>query len=180
MAADRPQHNAQANAELLQAALDSNIQGINRAVAMGADVDFTDAQGRFALSVAAAQHDMEVLDRLLQLNANPNTRGADGHTALYAAAALGHEDIVRRLLTWHMTDTEDMGDAAVLAERQGNLKLCARILAHLNREYSSCWRCAGYPTKVHAGALHASTGTLQETFSRVQGIQLRNHIAYVV
>jgi hypothetical protein len=172
MAPDRLQQNAQANTDLLQAALDSNIEGINTAAALGADVNFVDAQGRFALYMSAAQHDMEIIDRLLQLNANTNTRGADGHTALYAAAAQGHEDIVRRLLTWGMTDAVDMGEAAVLAAQQGNLKLCARILAHLCRECSSCWRCAGMAQQSACCCPTCQQCTMQYTVSGMQYMHL--------
>lgn len=135
MAADVIHQNAQANADLLQAALDSNTQGIRSAVALGADINHTDSQGRFALRIAAAKQDIRAVDCLLQLRADPNHRGADGHTALHAAAAQGHENVVKKLLTWGFTDTDGLSEAAVLAERQGNIKLCACLLKHLAGEW---------------------------------------------
>ena len=81
-----------------RAASAGDIDGLNGALAAGADVNARDGRGRTALMHAADKGYVPLVERLLSAKADPNLRGADGATALFVAAVHGHTEVVALLM----------------------------------------------------------------------------------
>ncbi len=81
-----------------RAARAGNIDGLNAALAAGADPNARDARGRTALMHAADKGYTLLVGPLLAAGADPNLRAPDGATALFMAAAHGHSEIVAALM----------------------------------------------------------------------------------
>lgn len=135
MSMSLPSFKMQAHTQLIQAAASGDLSALNKAAAMGADLDATDSEGRLALQVAAGNGMTDIVTRLLHLAADIHAKDGDGHTALHAAAVNGHSDIVKRLLLWD-SDPADVEDAARAAFHGKKFTTCAMLLKNLTRELS--------------------------------------------
>ena len=83
---------------VLRAASVGDVDGLNGALAAGAEVDARDGRGWTALMHAADKGYVLLVEPLLSAKADPNLRGADGATALFLAAVHGHTEIVVLLM----------------------------------------------------------------------------------
>ena len=83
---------------LHEAAKAGNIDGLNAALAAGADVNARDGQGRTALMHAVNKGYILLVEPLLTAKANPNLPAPDGATALFMASAHGHTEIIVLLM----------------------------------------------------------------------------------
>ena len=81
-----------------RAASAGDIDGLNRALAAGADVNARDGRGWTALMHAANKGYVLLVEPLLAAKANPNLRAADGATPLFMAAVHGHTETVVLLM----------------------------------------------------------------------------------
>jgi len=88
---------ADADAELLIAATQDQLDLLDAALAKGARLNAKNERGRTALMLAAEQRNMCVLSRLLDAGAKVDDAHR-GETALTCACRVGATDIVRRLL----------------------------------------------------------------------------------
>ena len=87
------------DAQLIKAAEDGNMQGIQTALANGADVNSKDANGTTALWTAAENGHTEIVKLLLEKGADMNVKATtDSVTALMIASQNGHAEIVKLLL----------------------------------------------------------------------------------
>jgi len=83
---------------LIMAAARGDLEGVKRAIELGADVNGQSLAGHTALIVAAAQGQTATVQYLLTRGADVNIPGVKGSTALIAAARRWHEEIVQLLL----------------------------------------------------------------------------------
>ena len=83
---------------LHRAAKDGDIEGLERELAAGADVDARDGKGWTALLYAVAGSYPTVVERLMKAGADPDVRAPNGATALFMAAAGGHTEFIERLM----------------------------------------------------------------------------------
>lgn len=82
-----------ANARLLEAACQGNLQEVREVIQAGADVAVSDHQDTAALRWAARWGHREVVEALLEAGADVNQASASGWTALMEAVLQGHEEI---------------------------------------------------------------------------------------
>ena len=83
---------------LHRAAKAGNLNGLEAALAAGADVNSRDDKGWTALMYVVDKGYMLLVEPLLTAKADPDVRAPDGATALFMAAAHGHSEIIERLL----------------------------------------------------------------------------------
>ena len=81
-----------------RAALAGDIDGLEAALAAGANPNARDGRGRTALMHAANEGYPLLVPTLLAAGADPDIRAADGATALFMAAVHGHSEIVALLM----------------------------------------------------------------------------------
>ena len=101
--------------DLIEAARDGDVDGVDRAIRAGISPDDTGIGQVPAIVVAAERNHLEVVKFLLEKGANPNRPARDGRTALSVAAQGGRERIVTALLD-HGADPNllaDHGDTAL-------------------------------------------------------------------
>ncbi len=79
------------------AARAGDVDGMQKALAAGADVNARDVKGWTALMRMADQGSMLLVEPLLASGADPNLRLADGATALFIAVVRGHAEITAAL-----------------------------------------------------------------------------------
>ena len=80
-----------------RAAAAGDLDGLQAALAAGADANARDANGWTALHHIADKGYVPMLDLLLQAQANPNLRAPDGATPLFVAAARDHFELIAKL-----------------------------------------------------------------------------------
>ena len=83
---------------LYRAAKAGNLEGLNAALAAGADVNARDGQGWTALMHAVNKGYVLLVELLLAAKADPDVRAPDGATALFMAVAHGQPEIVALLM----------------------------------------------------------------------------------
>ena len=82
----------------LALATDDVTDGVERALAAGADIDATDGERRTALWLAAANARLSLLRALIARGADLNKPATNKRTPVWAAAASDHPDAVRLLV----------------------------------------------------------------------------------
>ncbi len=87
-----------ANQELINAAKNGNLEGVEAALNAGVDVNYADSDGYTALMWAAVYEHTEMVRLLIEQGADVNRANNNGTTALMWAAVYGHTDIVRLLI----------------------------------------------------------------------------------
>ena len=99
----------------------------------GVSIDAPAEDGSTALLIATNQSRVNQVRVLLELHANPNARDNNGWTPLLSAVDEGNTEIVNMLLAKgadaHMRAPWNGGDAVFFAERNGNMKLAAKLKA---------------------------------------------------
>ena len=83
---------------VVRAAEAGDVDGLQKALAAGADVNARDEEGWTALMYVTDQGSMLLVELMLAAGADPNIRLADGATALFIAVVRGHTEIVTLLL----------------------------------------------------------------------------------
>ncbi len=86
------------NTALLIAVADGNLNGVTRALAEGANVNYASFMGVTPLIVAARHGNFDVVKLLIERGAHINQAGRSGFAALSVAAGLNHTEIARFLL----------------------------------------------------------------------------------
>ena len=84
--------------DLHRAAETGDINGLQAALASGADIDGRDGRGWTALMHAVNKGYPLLVEPLLAAGADVDMRAPDGATALFMAAALGHSEIIALLM----------------------------------------------------------------------------------
>ena len=98
-AASAPKPKAELPPEALhRAAKAGNLNGLEAALAAGADVNARDDKGWTALMYVVDKGYVLLLDPLLQAKADLDVRAPDGATALFMAVAHGHSEIIPLLM----------------------------------------------------------------------------------
>ncbi|XP_069681499.1 ankyrin repeat and protein kinase domain-containing protein 1-like isoform X1 [Periplaneta americana] len=98
-AVQRPSRMRLVDAELYNAARERNLQGVQKCLAGGGDVNCRRLDGVTPLHMAAESGDQRLLNVLLAAETlNPDLRTSQGHSALYSAVETGHEGVVVALL----------------------------------------------------------------------------------
>ena len=83
---------------VVRAAKAGDVDGLQKALAAGADVNARDAKGWTALMRMADKGSMLLVEPLLKAGADQNLRLADGATALFIAVVRGHTEIATVLV----------------------------------------------------------------------------------
>ena len=96
--AARPSAKATRPATLHRAAKAGNLEGLNAALAAGADVNARDGQGWTALMHAVNKGYLLLVEPLLAAKADPDVRAPDGATALFMAVVHGQPEIIALLI----------------------------------------------------------------------------------
>ncbi len=96
--AARPSAKAARPDALHRAAKAGNLEGLNAALAAGADVNARDGRSWTALMHAVNKGYVLLVEPLLAAKADPNLRAPDGATALFMASAHGHTEIIVLLM----------------------------------------------------------------------------------
>ena len=96
--AARPSAKATRPDALHRAAKAGNLEGLQAALAAGADVNARDGRGWTALMYAVNKGYLLLVDPLLAARADPDVRAPDGATALFMAVAHGQPEIVTLLM----------------------------------------------------------------------------------
>ncbi len=87
-----------ANQELINAAENGNLEGVEAALSAGVDVNYADVHGNTALILAAAYGHTEMVRLLIEHGADVNRANNYGNTALTWAALYGYTEIARVLI----------------------------------------------------------------------------------
>lgn len=96
------------NEQLLKAAYDGDLDGVNDALQQGASIEAKEQFGDTALNQAAENGHLEVVKRLIEAGADINNKGGADKTPIKNAAFAGHVDIVRLLLEKGATVDNDL------------------------------------------------------------------------
>lgn len=103
----------------------------------GVSIDAQTEDGSTALLIATNRNRVNRVKVLLDLHANPNARDKNGWTPLLSAVDEGNTEIVNMLLAKgadvHMRAPWNGGDAIFFAERNGNMKLAAKLRAFASK-----------------------------------------------
>lgn len=83
---------------LLTAVQKGKVASVRKCLAMGADMNATDANGQTVLMHAASDGNVEIMRLLLNAGANVNARTVDGYTALHAASVDKELEAVNSLI----------------------------------------------------------------------------------
>lgn len=83
---------------LLQAAKYGDLEATEDLIAVGHDVNMTDAEKRTPLHYAVAYRQLAVLDELLRAGAGLESTDSKGNTPLHYAAGYGRGEFVKRLI----------------------------------------------------------------------------------
>ena len=84
--------------QLLRAAADGDLRGVNAALESGVDVNARGEFGDSALNIAAQRGHKEIVERLIAAGANVENLGGADMTPIMNAAVAGDVGIVRLLL----------------------------------------------------------------------------------
>jgi ankyrin repeat protein len=88
----------QADADLLQAAYEGNVEALTAAIKAGAKLGAADQQDTAALRWAARWGHQEAVEAILEAGADINQQSYTGWTALMEAVVAGHEEIAGLLI----------------------------------------------------------------------------------
>ncbi len=123
-----------ANAALVQACQDNNLEGVRQALQAGADVNTADADGRTALMWACFDGREAIALLLLEHKARINEQDAAGRTALMYASTGAFRDTVRLLLVHgaeiDLRDKVEGFTALMFAAAEGQLEVVKELLSH--------------------------------------------------
>ena len=116
---------------LWSAAIENDIEKVNKLLDSGHDPDIKDNSGYTALHYAARAGHTSILKTLLSRGANPNSQTTSGHTtALHRAAYMGHLETMELLLKYgasaELTDSDGKSALHKCADR-GNYA-CAKLI----------------------------------------------------
>lgn len=125
-------------AALVEAAVQGDINEIDRLVAKGTEVNSVAANGLTPLIWVLSTHRMDGAKRLIELGANPNYIASNGFSAMSLAAG-GNRPAVLRLLLEHGGDPDLMGHdghpllhIAVLNMRWANMRMLLEFGGNIN------------------------------------------------
>jgi len=96
------------NEDLLKAIVLGRIDGVNEAIAAGANVNATDIDGRTPLMIAVTRQRYEVCTLLLKLGSNPTIKCNAGDDALDLAAHTNQFKLVDIFLKWIYSQKENI------------------------------------------------------------------------
>lgn len=150
------------NQALMVVAQIGKVDGVNRLIAEGANIETTDQHGRTVLEVAVAFGQTDVVKMLLTAGAKVNREAGNRKTPLHMAAAAGKSEIVKALL--------DAGARVDVADQDGNEPLHIAVVNPTNGEIVQDLLHAGARVDatnhdgmqpIHLAARSAGAGTVQ-------------------
>uniref|UniRef100_A0A3B1KI71 Arf-GAP with coiled-coil, ANK repeat and PH domain-containing protein n=1 Tax=Astyanax mexicanus TaxID=7994 RepID=A0A3B1KI71_ASTMX len=159
--ADAEAGRQQAGARLYQAALDGELVCMARALAQGAEVNWSNAQaGRTALIGAAIGGSLLACEFLLQNGANVNYRDQHGQAALHNAATRGHTGqvclLLKRGANQYAADERGMDPLSIAIETAHADIVTLLRMARMNEEMRDSEGFFGSVGKIRPPCLHHS------------------------
>jgi ankyrin repeat protein len=122
---------SEANEKLLQAAHTGDVEGVERALAAGADIETRDEHERTALLIAAAEDHVDAARRLIGAGADPNALDDRHDTPWLVTGVTGSVAMLEALLTAHpdMTIRNRYGGISVIpASERGHVDYVRRVV----------------------------------------------------
>jgi ankyrin repeat protein len=122
---------SEANEKLLQAAHTGDVEGVERALAAGADVETRDEHERTALLIAAGEDHVDAARRPIGAGANPNALDDRHDTPWLVTGVTGSVAMLEALLTAHpdMTIRNRYGGISVIpASERGHVDYVRRVV----------------------------------------------------
>jgi ankyrin repeat protein len=123
---------------LLESVVNGDVDGIDRAIEAGENIDLVNDKGWSAAMFAVNLGDMDVLDRLISHQIDLNNADNEGVSPLIAAAALADKEMVQMLLAANANPLQKTGDGADAYDKaiEAGRKLVALMIAEAAATYA--------------------------------------------
>lgn len=134
--------------ELIHAAIEGNLEEVERLIGAGAELDFKDECGQTALIWAAACGQTATCNLLLERGANVNLQSDRGLTALTASATYGRTETCELLLSFSADvnlKNKDGLTALMSAAQNGQKEICKLLISKGakidEKDFNDYWSC---------------------------------------